>query len=113
MKRKTDAQRIVDAVQPLMLRAEANFKKLPVVCYVLVPAERIIGKVVRGEPGYYKTPPLPPSCKDPQKFCDELNRDLGVTPAQAEAMLNGSMWGWHVPAADPDHEINRRVAASR
>ncbi len=31
----------------------------------------------------------------------EINRELGVTPAQAEAMLCGSTFGWNVPGADP------------
>ena len=29
----------------------------------------------------------------------EMNREIGVTPAQAEAMKAGSMFGWMVPAA--------------
>ena len=37
------------------------------------------------------------------KACDEMNRDaLDCTPAQARAMLAGSMLRWHVPAAHPD-----------
>lgn len=45
----------------------------------------------RGETGYW-----PLSC-DP----DVYNESLGITPAQREAMLAGSMFGFDVPAADP------------
>lgn len=34
---------------------------------------------------------------------DELNAQEDVTKAQAEAMYAGSIFGWHVPAADPDN----------
>ncbi len=32
---------------------------------------------------------------------DELNKAGNVTPAQREAMFAGSVFGFHVPAADP------------
>jgi hypothetical protein len=31
----------------------------------------------------------------------EMNRELGVTRQQMEAMKVGSMFGWDVPGADP------------
>lgn len=37
---------------------------------------------------------------------EELNERLGVTPKQAAAMFNGSMFGWDIPGADPDCPAN-------
>jgi len=34
---------------------------------------------------------------------NSLNKSRGVTPAQREAMTAGSMFGWHVPAANTDN----------
>ena len=42
------------------------------------------------------------------ELADELNENLGVTPAQRQAMEIGSMVGWDVPGADPgNYEIQR------
>ncbi|MBQ7300964.1 MAG: hypothetical protein IJW77_14110, partial [Clostridia bacterium] len=42
----------------------------------------------------------------------EMNRELGVTRPQMEAMKVGSMFGWDVPGADPknydEHGTPRR-----
>lgn len=37
-----------------------------------------------------------------QRSADELNALEGITPAQREAMLAGSLFGWNCPAAQPD-----------
>ena len=36
-----------------------------------------------------------------QKLVDELNSEMGVSKAQAAAMLAGATQGWATPAADP------------
>lgn len=50
--------------------------------------------VTRGAPGYQ--PIFTPLS------ADELNDSIGVTAAQREAMLHGSMFGFHTKGADPD-----------
>ena len=47
----------------------------------------------RGEHGYCPTSSI--------LTADQLNRRYGVTEAQVQAMLCGSMFGWHCPAAFP------------
>lgn len=51
-------------------------------------------RVKRGEMGFYPV--------YTRLSADDLNRDLRVTPAQREAMLIGSLMGWHVPGANPE-----------
>jgi len=62
--------------------------------------------IKRGEPGYYPIHSL--------LTADELNALEGVTPAQREAMLSGSMFGWHLKGADPKlHEQLRERQVAR
>lgn len=88
-------------------KIEKNLAKLPELCHVAVPGEKVLCIVKRGESGYYKTDWPVGDDKFAEEFAAERNKKMGVTPAQASAMVNGSMVGWHVPAADPDNEINR------
>ena len=39
--------------------------------------------------------------EEAKEIVDEYNANLGVSKEQAEAMRAGSMFGFHVPAADP------------
>ena len=50
--------------------------------------------ICRGEPHYYRV--------ETSKTADELNSMYGVSPAQAKAMLAGTMLGWHTLLANPD-----------
>lgn len=74
---------------------------LPEQCYVYLPTSQEIGVVKKGEMGYYRSDLSPVYGESGQEFVDELNRQGGVSKAQAAAMLAGSMFGWQVPGADP------------
>lgn len=61
--------------------------------------------VRRGESGFYPIyTPL---------SADELNALDGVTPAQREAMYNGSLFGWDTPSADPENPLIIKSAGIR
>lgn len=67
-------------------------------------APPVIG-IKRGEDGFYPV--------FTTATADELNASYGVTPAQREAMHNGSMFGWDVPGADPDHPLVQKIANAK
>jgi hypothetical protein len=64
----------------------------------------VIG-VRRGESGCYPIhTPL---------SAEELNEERGVTPAQCEAMYNGSLFGWETPLADPTNPVVIEMATKK
>jgi len=78
---------------------------LPPLAFGRNPTDNSLVLIKRGEEGYY---PLAPTAKLPQVKSNEdptdaaaLNAAIGVTPAQALAMVNGSMFGFDCPGADP------------
>lgn len=73
---------------------------LPLICYGKVPEKRAIVMFERGFDGYRSASAITKGCTS-QKLVDELNSELGVTKAQAAAMLAGATQGWAAPAADP------------
>jgi hypothetical protein len=77
-------------------RMDANLAKLPKAAYAILPASGKPIAVRRGVMGYFE------AYLEPGQTIDSLNEGLGVTKAQAKAMLHGSIFGWHTPAADPD-----------
>ena len=74
---------------------------LPEVCFSILPSTGDVIIIKHGESGYYR---CEYSTKDKafnREFANDRNANLGVSKAQVEAMLAGSMYGWDVPAADP------------
>lgn len=76
------------------------------IAYVLIPLAapgKRIAYVTYREDGYTPTVYDDPlfTQEDAERIVTELNADSGVSQAIAEAMLAGSMFGWHVPAAEP------------
>ena len=74
---------------------------LPDKCYNVLPGSDEIIIVRKGESGYYRTDKYGHDRAEALAIVDECNEIGGVSKAQAAAMLAGSMFGWHVPAADP------------
>lgn len=73
---------------------------LPLICYGKVPEKRAIVMFERGFDGYRSASAVTRG-RTSQKLVDELNSGMGVSKAQAAAMLAGATQGWATPAADP------------
>lgn len=75
---------------------------LPPFCYTLIPSSGDLIKVFRGQKGYQSTNfNVPGDARNNRQNADSINGEMGVTRAQEEAMLAGSLFGWHTKAADP------------
>lgn len=59
--------------------------------------------IIKGADGWEPTGQHPPEGMTGQEGADLLNEEMGVTKAQAAAMLAGATQGWASPAADPAH----------
>ncbi len=75
---------------------------LPEKCFTVQPSSGELIVIDRYKPGYQVSLLAHFKGKTPQQTADALNANMGVTKAQAAAMLAGSMFGWTSPAADPN-----------
>ncbi len=82
---------------------------LPDYCYDTLETTGELIRIDSGEPGYttLSRQGMQVTGAEAVEMRDNMNRELNVTPAQRSAMKHGSMFGWHVPAADPKNEINQ------
>lgn len=87
------------------LTHEQMLKALPEMCMARLMSDNSPILIKRGQVGYR------PYNKDP----DEFNRVVGITPAQREAMVAGSMFGFDVPGANPENydEDGKPIAARK
>lgn len=95
-----DVHWIINASSEVIRETEEGriFRSLPERCLALLPSDETVILVVRGEKGYSPTT----YDKQSKEWLDHINRErCNCSPAQAEAMLIGSMFGWDVPGADP------------
>lgn len=74
---------------------------LPKMCYSTLPTGEII-LIRRGRAGYYPADVPDLNAEGKRNLVDRMNSEAGIIKEQEAAMLAGSMFGWHVPAADPD-----------
>ena len=74
----------------------AHDRGLPRYCYGFIPTSKEEIRIDIAESGY-----TPVGRDGSMKHVLEMNRELGVTRPQMEAMKVGSMFGWGVPGADP------------
>jgi hypothetical protein len=83
---------------------ETKLKGLPEFCYATLPSDKEQMIVIKAfESGYYPVDPL----SDAYLCSAERNNELlGVSKAQAKAMKAGSMFGWDVPASNPNNYDN-------
>lgn len=74
---------------------------LPEVCFSILPSTGDVIIIKHGESGYYRCEYSTEDKAFNREFANDRNANLGVSKAQVEAMLSGSMYGWDTPAADP------------
>ena len=81
---------------------------LPEMCFSTLMTTGQLICIKRGESGYYPSKWDTGDKERNVEMADKLNENLGVTPAQRQAMEIGSMAGWEVPGADPkNYEIQK------
>ena len=74
---------------------------LPEMCFSVLPDTGALICIKRGESGYYPSDWSTGDRARNIQIRDDANESMGVTDAQRRAMEAGSMFGWHVPGADP------------
>jgi len=75
--------------------------KLPEFCYSTLDSTGELIVIKKNEKGYF--PQNPENAPWSADNVDILNKRMGITKGQEEAMKGGSMFGWDTPASDPNN----------
>lgn len=77
-----------------MTAVRTIFSRLPGVAFATLAFSGETVAIRPGAQSYYRV--------ETSKTAEELNSMYGVSPAQARAMLAGTICGWHTLLADPE-----------
>lgn len=80
--------------------------ELPEMCVAVLQPEAVLIGIRRDQRGYYQMYDGTIKGHAARLVADRINFALNVTPRQREAMLVGSMMGWHCPAAKPSSDFH-------
>lgn len=75
---------------------------MPEACYSIMPGSGEVIILKLNEEGYWPSNLSFDNKDSARNFVNKENAFLGVTRAQEHAMLVGSMFGFHVPGANPN-----------
>ena len=93
----------------MLMNQLAHDRGLPGYCFSYLPTTQEEIRIDFAQSGYtsYRK-------QGNSRAANEMNRELGITPAQVEAMKVGSMFSWDVPGADPkNYDVNGKPIRTR